>query len=82
MVLVLKVKYVIASINLLGDRYCDREFDDEKVLITHQKAKHFKCPRCNKKLNSPSGLVIHSAQIHKEHLEMYLLTIDDVTNYW
>lgn len=23
--------------------YCDREFDDEKVLIQHQKAKHFKC---------------------------------------
>ena len=23
--------------------YCDREFDDEKVLILHQTAKHFKC---------------------------------------
>ena len=22
--------------------YCDREFDDDKILINHQKAKHFK----------------------------------------
>lgn len=47
-------------------RYCDREFEDEKVLITHQKAKHFKCLYCHKKLNSGSGLVIHIAQLHKE----------------
>ena len=26
--------------------YCDREFEDEKVLIEHQKAKHFKCSFC------------------------------------
>jgi len=24
-------------------RYCNREFDDEKILVQHQKAKHFKC---------------------------------------
>lgn len=47
-------------------RYCDREFEDEKVLINHQKAKHFKCHYCHKKLNSGSGLVIHVAQLHKE----------------
>jgi hypothetical protein len=47
-------------------RYCDREFEDEKVLINHQKAKHFKCLYCHKKLNSGSGLVIHIAQLHKE----------------
>ena len=23
--------------------YCDRDFDDEKTLVDHQKAKHFKC---------------------------------------
>ncbi|CAG8521743.1 2496_t:CDS:2 [Racocetra fulgida] len=33
-------------------RYCERDFEDEKVLIQHQKAKHFKCPHCNKKLNT------------------------------
>lgn len=48
--------------------YCNREFEDEKVLITHQKAKHFKCMYCHKKLNSASGLVIHVAQIHKENI--------------
>ncbi|PJF18552.1 hypothetical protein PSACC_01630 [Paramicrosporidium saccamoebae] len=50
--------------------YCDREFDDEKILITHQKAKHFKCMYCHKKLNSASGLVIHVAQIHKENISV------------
>ena len=51
--------------------YCDREFDDEKVLITHQKNKHFKCGHCHKKLNSAAGLVIHTAQIHKHTLTTY-----------
>ncbi|RKP09635.1 hypothetical protein THASP1DRAFT_28578 [Thamnocephalis sphaerospora] len=48
--------------------YCEREFDDEKVLITHQRAKHFKCPQCNKKMNTTGGLSIHYAQVHKETL--------------
>ncbi|KAG8050304.1 hypothetical protein GUJ93_ZPchr0009g908 [Zizania palustris] len=26
--------------------YCDREFDEEKILAQHQKAKHFKCHLC------------------------------------
>ena len=26
--------------------YCEREFEDEEVLIQHQKARHFKCPVC------------------------------------
>eukprot|EP01035_Chromulina_nebulosa_P016931 gene16931-22423_t len=46
--------------------YCDREFDDERVLIQHQKAKHFKCDFCNKKLTTSTGLVIHGLQVHKE----------------
>eukprot|EP00741_Cyanophora_paradoxa_P008924 tig00000142_g8638.t1 len=45
--------------------YCDRLFDDEKVLLLHQKAKHFKCNECHKKLTSIAGLVIHCAQMHK-----------------
>lgn len=36
------------------------------MLINHQKAKHFKCHYCHKKLNTGSGLVIHIAQLHKE----------------
>jgi len=46
--------------------YCDREFDDEKVLIQHQKAKHFKCHECNRKLDTATGLVVHMLQVHKE----------------
>ncbi|KMZ86956.1 zinc finger protein, putative [Plasmodium vivax] len=49
--------------------YCDREFDDEKVLIQHQKAKHFKCLQCNRKLDVASGLVIHMMQVHKSNLK-------------
>lgn len=45
--------------------YCDREFEDLRVLILHQKARHFKCSQCNKRMNSGSGLVIHLAQVHK-----------------
>ncbi|XP_003384499.2 PREDICTED: BUB3-interacting and GLEBS motif-containing protein ZNF207-like [Amphimedon queenslandica] len=46
--------------------YCNREFDDEKVLIGHQKAKHFKCHICHKKLYTAPGLAIHCSQVHKE----------------
>jgi hypothetical protein len=49
--------------------YCDRNFDDEKVLILHQKARHFKCPTCHKKLSTISGMIIHTQQVHKENLK-------------
>ena len=54
-------------------RYCNRDFDDEKILIQHQKAKHFKCHICHKKLYTGPGLAIHCMQVHKE-------TIDAVPN--
>lgn len=46
--------------------YCDRVFEHEEVLIQHQKAKHFKCRTCNKKLSTAGGLVVHNSQVHKE----------------
>eukprot|EP00923_Selenidium_pygospionis_P044894 GHVN01077511.1.p1 GENE.GHVN01077511.1~~GHVN01077511.1.p1 ORF type:complete len:254 (+),score=28.95 GHVN01077511.1:54-815(+) len=46
--------------------YCDRDFDDDKVLIQHQKAKHFKCSQCNRKLDTAHGLQIHMLHVHKE----------------
>ncbi|KAK9937229.1 hypothetical protein M0R45_014032 [Rubus argutus] len=46
--------------------YCDREFDDEKILVQHQKAKHFKCHVCHKKLSTAGGMAIHVLQVHKE----------------
>ncbi|GBE60019.1 zinc finger containing protein [Babesia ovata] len=45
--------------------FCNREFDDEKVLIMHQKAKHFKCGECNRKLETANGLAVHMQQVHK-----------------
>uniref|UniRef100_UPI00358DD9D2 BUB3-interacting and GLEBS motif-containing protein ZNF207-like n=1 Tax=Myxine glutinosa TaxID=7769 RepID=UPI00358DD9D2 len=49
--------------------YCNREFDDEKILIQHQKAKHFKCHICHKKLYTGPGLAIHCMQVHKETID-------------
>mmetsp|Transcript_3418 Transcript_3418/g.12321 ORF Transcript_3418/g.12321 Transcript_3418/m.12321 type:complete len:341 (-) Transcript_3418:146-1168(-) len=46
--------------------YCDRVFEDEAILIQHQKARHFKCYVCNKKLNSLNGMKIHLYQVHRE----------------
>ncbi|KAJ1843872.1 hypothetical protein LPJ70_003201, partial [Coemansia sp. RSA 2708] len=48
--------------------YCEREFENEKVLVQHQKARHFKCNICSKRLNTASGMVIHVAQVHKENV--------------
>jgi len=49
--------------------YCNREFDDEKILVQHQKAKHFKCHICHKKLFTGPGLSIHCMQVHKESVD-------------
>lgn len=55
--------------------YCDREFDDEKILLQHQKAKHFKCHVCNKKLSTAGGMVIHVLQVHKENVTKYTFSL-------
>ena len=52
--------------------YCEREFEDEGVLIQHQKARHFKCTLCNKKLSTAGGMSIHVMQVHKEEVKMYV----------
>ncbi|RDA91346.1 hypothetical protein CP533_0011 [Ophiocordyceps camponoti-saundersi (nom. inval.)] len=48
--------------------YCERDFEDLKLLISHQKAKHFKCDRCGRRLNTAGGLSVHMNQVHKETL--------------
>jgi len=45
--------------------YCEREFEDDKVLLSHQKAKHFKCSHCPRRLNTAGGLAVHIDQVHK-----------------
>jgi len=38
--------------------YCERDFDDLKILISHQKAKHYKCERCGRRLQTAGGKFI------------------------
>ncbi|KAF2230297.1 hypothetical protein EV356DRAFT_492309 [Viridothelium virens] len=49
--------------------YCERDFEDVRVLISHQKAKHFKCPKCTRRLNTAGGLSVHLNQVHKDTLD-------------
>ena len=49
--------------------YCERDFNDQAVLINHQKAKHYRCLNCNKRLNTAGGLAVHMSQVHKESLD-------------
>lgn len=49
--------------------YCDRLFENERVLIQHQRAKHFKCPQCHKKVSSAHGMMVHVFQVHKETID-------------
>ncbi|KRX41436.1 Zinc finger protein [Trichinella murrelli] len=58
--------------------YCNREFEDDKVLIQHQKAKHFKCHKCHKKLYTGPGLAIHCLQ--RVTLKVHKETIDRIPN--
>ena len=46
--------------------YCDRDFDNEKVLIQHQKFKHFQCSYCHRKSDTGPGLINHMLQVHKD----------------
>jgi hypothetical protein len=52
--------YYCKSYDLLAVKLADivigeRDFDDLKILISHQKAKHFKCERCGRRLNTAGG---------------------------
>lgn len=49
--------------------YCDRLFENEGVLIQHQRAKHFKCPRCHKKVSTAHGMKVHVFQVHATAIE-------------
>jgi hypothetical protein len=53
-------------------RYCERKFVDERVLVMHQKARHFKCDMCFKKLGSAIGLAVHQHQMHNKQLKGYV----------
>lgn len=48
--------------------YCERDFDDLKILISHQKAKHYKCERCGRRLNTAGG-ELPSFEVTPQHRE-------------
>lgn len=53
--------------------FCDRTFDDETVLLQHQRAKHFRCPECDDgavrgKCESVQGLIVHTLKVHGKAL--------------
>lgn len=53
--------------------FCDRTFDDETILIQHQRAKHFRCPECDDtavrgKCESVQGLIVHTLKVHSKSL--------------
>eukprot|EP00406_Dinophysis_acuminata_P072039 CAMPEP_0179257852 /NCGR_PEP_ID=MMETSP0797-20121207/25006_1 /TAXON_ID=47934 /ORGANISM="Dinophysis acuminata, Strain DAEP01" /LENGTH=251 /DNA_ID=CAMNT_0020965851 /DNA_START=60 /DNA_END=812 /DNA_ORIENTATION=- len=53
--------------------FCDRTFDDETVLLQHQRAKHFRCPECDDgavrgKCESVQGLIVHTLKVHGKSL--------------
>ena len=57
--------------------YCDRDFADEKILIQHQRAKHFKCQECSKRLNTATALSLHFLSVHKRELTIVPYSLQD-----
>ena len=64
-----KRKRAVETLEELLDRpwcyYCERDFDDQQVLQTHQREVHFHCDHCNRRLNTANGLSVHTLQVHK-----------------
>ena len=48
--------------------YCDASFDNEVQLTSHQKTKHFRCPRCGRTKASVDLLRKHMTEVHKSYL--------------
>ena len=46
--------------------------DSHPVLIQHQKARHFKCHLCPRRLNTAGGLAVHLGQVHKAEPTAYV----------
>ena len=44
----------------------------DTVLMQHQKAKHFKCNLCPRRLNTAGGLAVHIQQVHKLEPEKFV----------
>lgn len=51
----------------------ERDFDDLKILISHQKAKHFKCERCGRRLNTAGGKQIRGREFSEDSADAHTL---------
>lgn len=51
--------------------YCGRIFDDNRVLVDHQKAKHFKCTKCRRRFKSAEAVATHFSKVHGETLKKF-----------
>ena len=49
--------------------YCNKECRNEQALLLHQKAVHFKCEECNRKVAGIAGLKVHCQTVHREPLQ-------------
>ena len=49
--------------------FCDKVFDNEVYLISHQRAVHFRCPICKKQKRTLKHLVEHFSSVHKQIIE-------------
>jgi len=49
--------------------YCQRSFENEDVLVSHQKLLHFRCPDCGKKFGNAPGMGIHMKTMHNTELK-------------
>ncbi|CAL1132812.1 unnamed protein product [Cladocopium goreaui] len=49
--------------------YCDREFDDVKTLVHHQRTKHFCCGECGRTFGSVTSLRVHMLNSYKKSLK-------------
>ena len=48
--------------------FCNKSFEDEIRLITHQKMTHFRCPICRRVRQSTKALANHMSSAHREEL--------------
>ena len=48
--------------------FCNKSFELEDQLISHQKMIHWRCPRCNTVKSSSKVLMQHMSKVHKEIL--------------
>merc|ERR1719343_2020551 len=49
--------------------YCEREFDNTKTLIQHQRTKHFNCAECGLKFDTVTGLRVHMLNAYKKTMK-------------